>query len=260
MVLMPHWIVCFWTGSGPDLEKFDLGTEEVGSAACHNYPPGPFTSTLGGERESLCLLELLLWLWPIRSVTGREESSWQNLYQPISTTAWHGKTARHSSHRRSVSWLSLCLSGSSATSVLLIVTHLAARHDSAVWRRSKVEAVSKSSRCKLLCGHSGNVLRALHFPYYSHGLSLCVLTFLWEITHISHPDPVKFDREIRRREQPETCTPVGQRASSCYLMDTVIGRFCSYKESLSSFWKQSHSEVFSPVFSVSLLQIGPTFL
>lgn len=52
MVLMPHWIVCFWTGSGPDLEKFDLGTEEGGSAACHNYPPGPFTSTLGGgERE-----------------------------------------------------------------------------------------------------------------------------------------------------------------------------------------------------------------
>ncbi len=38
---------------------------------------------------------------------GKEESSWQKLYQPISTTAWHGKTARHSSHRRSVSWLSL---------------------------------------------------------------------------------------------------------------------------------------------------------
>lgn len=31
MVLMPHWMVCFWTGSSAVLEKFDLGSGE-GSA------------------------------------------------------------------------------------------------------------------------------------------------------------------------------------------------------------------------------------
>lgn len=151
----------------PPLSWRNLTWPQGGSAACHNYP---FTSTLGRKKKS-CLLELLLCFWPIRSVTGREESSWQNLYQPISTTAWHGKTARHSSHRRSVSWLGLCLSGSSATSLLLIVTHLAARHDSAAWRRAEVEAISKSSHWKTLYSHSRNVLRALHLPYYSHGFS-----------------------------------------------------------------------------------------
>lgn len=144
MVLMPHWIVCFWTGSAlppPVLRKFDLATQ--GGQQLVTIILQVLFLPHGGKKKSWCLLELLLCFWPIRSVTGREESSWQNLYQPISTTAWHGKTARHSSHRRSVSWLSLCLSGSSATSLLLIVTHLAARHDSAAWRRAEVEAISK---------------------------------------------------------------------------------------------------------------------
>lgn len=44
MDLMPHWMVCFWTGSGAVLEKFDLGSGE----GQHNYPPGLFTSTAWG--------------------------------------------------------------------------------------------------------------------------------------------------------------------------------------------------------------------
>lgn len=84
------------------------------------------------------------------------------LAKPLSAHQHHDM-GRHSSQRRSVSRLSLCLSGSSATYVLLIVTHLAARHDSAVWRRSKVEVESKSSLCKVFCNHSRNVIRVANF-------------------------------------------------------------------------------------------------
>lgn len=178
MVLIPHWVVCFCPGSGPrpgeiwpGLEGQQLVTIILEVLLLPRW-----------KKKAWCLSKLLPCLWPIRGVTGREESSWQNLYQPISTTAWHGKTARHSSHRRSVSWLSLCLSGSSATSLLLIVTHLAARHDSAAWRRVEVEAISKSSHCKLLSSHSRNVLRALQFPHYSQ--EFLSLHLVWEMTHI----------------------------------------------------------------------------
>lgn len=201
----------------PVLEKFDLGT---GVSSLSQLSLRSFYFHIGKKKKkSWCLPELWLCLWPMRSVTGREESSWQNLYQPISTTAWHGKTARHSSHRRSVSWLSLCLSGSSATSLLLIVTHLAARHDSAAWRRAEVEAMSKSSHCKLLCSHSRNVLRALNIPYYSHGFSEFLLLHLSE-NRVHPSDLENFSRGIRRYGQPETCTPVVRRASLCLLKDT----------------------------------------
>lgn len=106
----------------PVLPKSDLGT----GVSLSQLSLRSFNFHIKGEKKR--------WFWSIRGVTGREETSWQDLYQPISPTAWHGKTARHSSHRRSVSWLSLRLSGSSATSLLLIVTHLAARHDWAAWR------------------------------------------------------------------------------------------------------------------------------
>ena len=36
----------------PILEKFDPGMG--GSAACHNYPLGPLTSTLGEKQEPVC--------------------------------------------------------------------------------------------------------------------------------------------------------------------------------------------------------------
>lgn len=164
---MPRWIVCFWTGSGP--RPGEIWPGHGGVSSLSQLSTGSFDFHIGRKTRASVSWSFYHCFWPIRNVTGREESSWQNLYQPISTTAWHGKTARHSSHRRSVSWLSLCLSGSSATSLLLIVTHLAARHDSAAWRRAEVETMSKSSHCKLLWSHSRNVLRALNLAYYSHG-------------------------------------------------------------------------------------------
>lgn len=164
MVLSPYWMVCFWPGSGPRPGEIWPGH---GGQQLVTIIFEVLLLTDWKEKKSLSLPELWLCLLPIRSDTGREESTWQNLYQSISTTAWHGKTARHSSHRRSVSWLCLCLSGSSATSPLLIVTHLAAIHNLAAWRKTEVEAISKSSHFKLLCSHSRNVLRALLLPYYS---------------------------------------------------------------------------------------------
>lgn len=115
----------------------------------------------GGEGGRRLLLELLLGLANQECHRKRQKQ----LAKPLSAHQHHehGKTARHSSQSRSVSRLSLCLSGSSATSVLLIVTHLAARHDSAVWRRSKVEVESKSSLCKVSRNHSRNVIRAASF-------------------------------------------------------------------------------------------------
>lgn len=105
-----------------------------GLTACHNYPPGPVS-------PGLVVVEKLLWklclrLYPIKSVTEREETTWLILYRPISSAAWQGKTARRSSRRLSVSGFGLCLSLSLCL-YPLIVTCLAARHDSAVsevWR------------------------------------------------------------------------------------------------------------------------------
>lgn len=74
MVLMPHRMVCFWTGSGPILEKFDLGNGGVSSLS---QLSSRFLYFHFGGKKCLCLLDFSLWLWPIRSVTGRDESSWQ---------------------------------------------------------------------------------------------------------------------------------------------------------------------------------------
>lgn len=155
---MPHWIVCFWTGSGPVLEKSDLGTEggQQLVTIILQVPLGPHWGGGGGRT---CVSGSSYSDF-VQSEVSHEEKTpvGKNLYQPISTTAWLRKAARHSTHRRSVSGLGLCLRGSSASSLLLIVTHLAARHDWAVWRRPEVEEMIKSSRCKLVCSHSFAVI------------------------------------------------------------------------------------------------------
>lgn len=90
MVLMPRRMVCFWTGSGPILEKFDLGiggrgvAGGVSSLSQLSYRFLYFHF----EGENACVS----WISPSdfgQSGVSQEEMNpvVKKLYQPISTTA-----------------------------------------------------------------------------------------------------------------------------------------------------------------------------
>lgn len=188
MVSIPHWTVCFWPGSCPHSEEVwpERGCQQLVTIILQILW-GPRWRRGGGWH--------LQDLWLIISVTGSKESSWQNLYQPISTTTWHGKTARHSSHRRSVSWLSLRLSGS---------CHFTAADSnpfgSQTWLCCLVVGLGGWSKqiqslWTFYCTRFRNVMWALHSPYSFE-----------EIKRISHLDPFFSKEGIRRCDYWETCT------------------------------------------------------
>lgn len=106
-----HPVSCFVFGQEVTLSWRNVTRPLRGrSAACHNYPPGPLTSSFGEHKKKGASVSWSSWLGRV-SQEGTTPVG-RVFISPSAPFAWHGKTARHSSHRRSGSGLRLPLSGS----------------------------------------------------------------------------------------------------------------------------------------------------
>lgn len=106
-----HPLSCFVFGQEVTLSWRNVTWPLRGrSAACHNYPPGPLTSSFGERKKKGACVS---WSSQLGRVSQEEKTPVGRVFiSPSAPFAWHGKTARHSSHRRSGSGLRLALSGS----------------------------------------------------------------------------------------------------------------------------------------------------